>query len=592
MALTLEQLKEQYLGKKNTRHTTNQRLADALLTDTQKQTLTGLVNNTPDTTYIKNRFGTTAFDNTHTGDLNTYAENLNHNVQKLLPREKSTFFQRMGHKLDTAINKLNYKIGSFFMKQAGYTVGPENYQQIHTANGELKHMSRAIDSYHKNQLCIEELTTNQLLVDKGLPSFARYREELLHQLDSMDTIELADLGIGRDDNGTYHGAETYAQKSYHQLQQQYFELVNHPDKPLTNPNFNRDCMDTINNLKEHNAYLKVDALKHAMAAYATEHGLKDLDTMLKDSDFDHGDLYDHDTLAYNEALEVAYDKMCERYEHLREHGALEFITDERTAPSAEQQADLRLRQETEARHAHAEPTPQTEFEAIIAETTPEADKETDTETEVEAEPVDADIVDDTPEQETHDEKKADTGRALLPAPAMLALTAPDTPTPEETINNIDASVDKKRLGAAAKEVITTQKGSITNLKKVLRVGHKKALQAMNQLEQLGVVGEAQTNRARTVLVGVEKLEHILGQIETRIPDPQPTVIDHTPDEPIKAEATRLTPPQNKTEKTTQPKINTPHVTPHAAQGGEKPQFTRFGDTTPTPPVTPDRGLEM
>ena len=71
----------------------------------------------------------------------------------------------------------------------------------------------------------------------------------------------------------------------------------------------------------------------------------------------------------------------------------------------------------------------------------------------------------------------------------------------------------ERFEEAAKMVVTTQRGSTSDLQRKLGMGYAKAGRVMDQLEQAGVVGPQEGSKPRTVLVStLEDLQTILDQI--------------------------------------------------------------------------------
>ncbi len=71
----------------------------------------------------------------------------------------------------------------------------------------------------------------------------------------------------------------------------------------------------------------------------------------------------------------------------------------------------------------------------------------------------------------------------------------------------------ERFEEAAKMVVTTQRGSTSDLQRKLGMGYAKAGRVMDQLEQAGIVGPQEGSKPRTVLVStLEDLQTILDQI--------------------------------------------------------------------------------
>jgi len=72
--------------------------------------------------------------------------------------------------------------------------------------------------------------------------------------------------------------------------------------------------------------------------------------------------------------------------------------------------------------------------------------------------------------------------------------------------------DAGLLAQAVELVVTTQFASVSMLQRKLRVGFAKAARLVEQLQELGVVKEAEGSEASEVLVSVEQLQEVLARL--------------------------------------------------------------------------------
>ena len=72
------------------------------------------------------------------------------------------------------------------------------------------------------------------------------------------------------------------------------------------------------------------------------------------------------------------------------------------------------------------------------------------------------------------------------------------------MSNIDSMFED-----AARMVVSTQKGSTSDLQRRLGMGYARAGRVMDQLEAAGIVGPQEGSKPRKVLVSFEELDEIL-----------------------------------------------------------------------------------
>ena len=75
----------------------------------------------------------------------------------------------------------------------------------------------------------------------------------------------------------------------------------------------------------------------------------------------------------------------------------------------------------------------------------------------------------------------------------------------------------ERFEEAARLVVTSQKGSTSDLQRRLGMGYAKAGRVMDQLESAGIVGPQEGSKPRQVLIGdMEELDALLKTIKQQI----------------------------------------------------------------------------
>ena len=90
------------------------------------------------------------------------------------------------------------------------------------------------------------------------------------------------------------------------------------------------------------------------------------------------------------------------------------------------------------------------------------------------------------------------------------LPAPESPDGETTGGNIDMQNIDPMFADAARMVVTTQKGSTSDLQRRLGMGYARAGRVMEQLEGAGIVGPQEGSKPRQVLVAdLAELDEVL-----------------------------------------------------------------------------------
>ena len=90
------------------------------------------------------------------------------------------------------------------------------------------------------------------------------------------------------------------------------------------------------------------------------------------------------------------------------------------------------------------------------------------------------------------------------------LPAPEPDQTEEGTSMLDVKNLDERFEDAAKLVVSTQRGSTSDLQRRLGMGYAKAGRVMDQLEAAGIVGPQEGSKPRQVLVSdLEELDRLI-----------------------------------------------------------------------------------
>jgi S-DNA-T family DNA segregation ATPase FtsK/SpoIIIE len=93
------------------------------------------------------------------------------------------------------------------------------------------------------------------------------------------------------------------------------------------------------------------------------------------------------------------------------------------------------------------------------------------------------------------------------------LPSPEPENAEDGVSALDTTSLDERFEEAARLVVTTQRGSTSDLQRRLGMGYAKAGRVMDQLEQAGIVGPQQGSKPRQVLISDEAtLEDLLNKL--------------------------------------------------------------------------------